>query len=216
MNAQVPAGPETVRRPMRHVEGVALVEFAEIYDEAVELVSVSRPVSDAVDAASQVLLRDAGLQAQWMQGGPGASGAPRSGRQEDFADALQALHDVMETPVEVLRELLDCESCGVRVKVLDGPMCPRFHVDQVPARMLITYAGPGTEWIAHNDIDPQRMASKEPEPLRQGCPVRSLATGSWSLLKGGRWDSDFRGVLHRSPSDAGRRLLLSLDPIFAD
>ncbi|MEL7045077.1 MAG: DUF1826 domain-containing protein [Pseudomonadota bacterium] len=215
MNAPLRSDPAVGRRAMRHVEGVALVEFAEIYDESVELVSVSRPVSDTVDTASQTLLRDAGLQAQWIQGGTGATGAPIGGRSHDCADALQALHDAMEAPVEVLRELLECESCGVRVKVLDGPMCPRFHVDQVPARMLITYAGPGTDWISHNDIDLRAMASREPEPLRPGCTVRSLATGAWSLLKGGRWDSDYCGVLHRSPAGSGLRLLVSLDPIFS-
>ena len=95
-------------------------------------------------------------------------------------------------------------------------MCPRFHVDRVPCRMLRTYAGPGTEWIAHDHINPQRFSARDEIPLAPGGEVQQLPTGVWSLLKGGLWDGDFPGVVHRSPSSSTARLLATLDPIFDD
>ncbi|HAK52328.1 MAG TPA: hypothetical protein DCM54_10575 [Gammaproteobacteria bacterium] len=35
------------------------------------------------------------------------------------------------------------------------------------------------------------------------------------MLKGGNWQDDFSGVVHRSPHQEGERLLLTLDPIFS-
>ncbi len=201
---------------MRHVESTALVDFAEIYSESVEMVSITAsPWGDAVSAAIDTLLSEPGLQAQWVQGSSDAHRKPGNERREDIGDALNVLRHDIDLPVDLLKELLGCESCGVRIKVLEGPMCPRFHVDKVPCRMLMTYAGPGTEWIAHQDVDVDGFATGDPEPTRPGGRVRQLPSGVWSLLKGGNWDGSFGGVVHRSPSDIGRRLLVSLDPIFA-
>ena len=44
--------------------------------------------------------------------------------------------------------------------------------------------------------------------------VKQFKAGEWSLLKGGTWQSQFNGVVHRSPNINEDRLMLSLDPIF--
>ena len=89
----------------------------------------------------------------------------------------------LEEATEVLQKLLDCDSVGVRLATLRAPMCPRFHVDQVPVRMLFTIAGHGTEWIADPDADQDIMADRQNQnpPLRAGGKVRALEAGSWSL-----------------------------------
>jgi hypothetical protein len=40
--------------------------------------------------------------------------------------------------------LFEPEAIGLRIHVLADTMCPRFHVDRVPVRLLCTYRGPGT------------------------------------------------------------------------
>ena len=40
--------------------------------------------------------------------------------------------------------------------------CRRYHVDNVPRRLLVTYAGQGTEWIQNQDAD--RLAYEAGEP----------------------------------------------------
>src|SRR5258708_4257707 len=42
--------------------------------------------------------------------------------------------------------LLGAKRIGLRLRVLDKAMCPRFHVDHVPVRLITTYAGIGSQW----------------------------------------------------------------------
>lgn len=116
----------------------------------------------------------------------------------------------------MLGELVDCERIGVRLETLSAPMCPRFHPDHVPCRMLITLSGVGTEWIANSDVDWAVFADLETvaPPVQASRPIQRLTTGHWSLLEGGAWDDSFRGVVHRSPHGVGERLLVALDPVF--
>lgn len=206
---------ETKPRGMRHVVGSALVDFADFYDETVEVVSVHVPPSEAVLAASHTLLSRPGLQMQWVQGAS-TSGDDSNASRSKIDEALTTLRTGLELPVEMLQELLGCASCGVRIKVLEGPMCPRFHVDQVACRLLITYAGPGTEWIANSDCDAQALKAGDANPVRPGGEIQQAEAGAWLLLKGGKWSDGFKGVVHRSPSTSERRLLVSIDPIFSD
>ncbi|MCH7417047.1 DUF1826 domain-containing protein [Pseudomonas mosselii] len=106
--------------------------------------------------------------------------------------------------------LLGAHRLGVRVRVLDGAMCPRMHVDHVPVRLLSTYAGAGSEWLAEGAIDRARLQQSLPAVDK----VRRLAAGEVALLKGEKWlGNEGAGLVHRSPlTPAGeRRLLLSLD-----
>lgn len=203
---------------MRHVVSDQLADFSAVYDD-VELVSV-RPSTPAADLlavqAGEWLKRERHLEAQWAQsaGTSAATTGALSGIDDDEFRAR--LEGEIDGAVDLLHDLLDCSQVGVRVVTLSDPMCPRFHADLIPCRLLITLAGAGTEWIAGDDVDRERLADRSMHrvPLRTGGRVRTLATGSWSLLKGGRWDDRFSGVIHRSPHGAGRRLLASFDPIF--
>ena len=94
--------------------------------------------------------------------------------------------------------LVDARRVGLRLRVLDGAMCPRFHVDHVPLRLICTYAGPGSEWLAMPDA----------------VEVNRLASGDVALLKGEKWlGNEGAGLVHRSPQlpEGQRRLMLTLD-----
>ena len=41
----------------------------------------------------------------------------------------------------------DVQEVDIRVSHLRASMCPRFHVDMVPTRLITTLTEPGTEWI---------------------------------------------------------------------
>ncbi|MBD8876343.1 DUF1826 domain-containing protein [Roseibium polysiphoniae] len=91
----------------------------------------------------------------------------------------------------------------IRLDVTSGTMCPKFHVDQVRARLLCSYRGAGTEYVAEADAaDPARH--------------KRMATGEVGLFRGALWsDEETCGLLHRSPhQDAGdaARLLLVVEP----
>ncbi|MYE14383.1 MAG: DUF1826 domain-containing protein [Gammaproteobacteria bacterium] len=194
-------------------------DFAAIHDEDVELVSVARPPAGPLDALAEHLFKSRqAVQTEWEQAA-GDPDAPLAALSMGIdADWLGALGNEITLAGEMLGELVGCERVGIRVTTLRRPMCPRFHVDHVPCRMLVTIRGPGTEWIANGDVDGALLAARDTDapPVRPGGHIRRLPTRNWSLLKGGAWDHGFGGVVHRSPHGTDERLLLSFDPLFTD
>jgi len=106
--------------------------------------------------------------------------------------------------------LLGATRIGVRLRVLDKAMCPRFHVDHVPVRLITTYAGIGSQWLREDAMDRRNLARAEAEP--QDC--EQMLCGEVALLKGEKWHgNEGFGLIHRSPQPTSgeRRLILTLD-----
>ncbi|WP_339466892.1 DUF1826 domain-containing protein [Pseudomonas capeferrum] len=104
--------------------------------------------------------------------------------------------------------LLGARRLGLRLRVLDAPMCPRFHVDHVPLRLLTSYAGPGSEWLQEGAIGRRELHQAMPAVDN----IQRLQAGDVAVLKGEKWQgNEGAGLVHRSPSGHQRRLLLSLD-----
>lgn len=111
----------------------------------------------------------------------------------------------------------------VRFDVVRGDACRKFHQDFVALRLLVTYAGPGTEWVEDEHVDrdalgridlsvEQANASVVPDPSR----VRRAAAGDALVLKGAAFPrNEGRGAVHRSPplgaDRACARLVLRID-----
>ena len=203
---------------MRQVISDQLGDFATIYEEDVEIVSVTRPQASISEDLSERLIHSRQVpQLRWIQPADDPE-APASELPATIdADIHSALSDEIAEASEVLGVLLDCKTIGVRLVTLNAPMCPRFHVDFIPCRMLITLSGIGTEWIPNSDVDWNAFADLDTmaPPVQPNGEIRQLSAGQWSLLKGGAWHDHFGGVVHRSPHEDGDRLLLSLDPIFS-
>ena len=201
---------------MRAIASDQIADFAAIYEDDVELVSISRPDTRQCEALSQKLIESRQLpQLRWVQ----KAGDPDALAKELPASIDPEVHDnLVEQIVEasdVVGELMGCKEVGIRLETLSAPMCPRFHVDYVPCRMLITLSGTGTEWIPSEEVDwPsfKNLDNTDP-PLKSAGEIRHMDTGNWSLLKGGAWNDQYVGIVHRSPHQRGERLLLSMDPI---
>lgn len=89
---------------------------------------------------------------------------------------------------------------AIRLEVVSGPACRRFHQDHVRARLLCSYRGPGTE-LAPQTVD--RDA---------GSAALCLGTGHVAVLRGHRHPLGAGRVLHRSPQGVSApRLLLAAD-----
>lgn len=113
--------------------------------------------------------------------------------------------------VDMFSCLFELDAVGLRMAVLNTAMCPKFHVDRVPCRLICTYAGTGTEWLSHSQV--QRFEDRSLIPL-PGTEPNLLYAGDVALLKGEAWEgNEGRGLVHRSPSatDKTRRLVLTLD-----
>ncbi|WP_434649597.1 DUF1826 domain-containing protein [Pseudomonas sp. D1-2] len=109
--------------------------------------------------------------------------------------------------------LLGAQRVGLRLRTLDKAMCPRFHVDHVPVRLLTTYGGVGSQWLKEGVMDRQRLGQPEAEPVDPQV-IERFCCGDVGLLKGEKWHgNEGFGLIHRSPEPAPqeRRLILTLD-----
>ena len=91
--------------------------------------------------------------------------------------------------------------------------CARYHVDNVPMRLLVTYAGQGTEWIPDTAADRRAFERGAPNEEIVKDPSNRQFISPWdiSLFRGGP-----RGLLHRTPDSAlaSPTVLLRLDNKF--
>ncbi|MBD8096862.1 DUF1826 domain-containing protein [Pseudomonas fluorescens] len=107
--------------------------------------------------------------------------------------------------------LLGARRIGVRLRLLDKAMCPRFHVDHVPVRLITTYAGVGSQWLREGVMDRRRLSQPDAEPSER---IEHIHCGEVALLKGTKWHgNEHHGLIHRSPALKAneRRLILTLD-----
>ena len=201
---------------MRHVYSDQLADFAAIYQQDVEVVSVTRQRSSSLDTVSEELIRSRRIpETRWVQGTNDPDAAKNALSATIGSEAHTALSAEISEASELLGLLTECNEVGIRLETLRAPMCPRFHVDFVHCRMLITLAGAGTDWIPNGDVDWEAFGDRTSTapPVHADAEIQQLSAGNWSLLKGGKWSDHFDGVVHRSPHDEGERLLLTLDPI---
>jgi len=137
------------------------------------------------------------------------------------SEALTTLSDDITLLVDMFCCLFDLKQAGLRLTVLDRAMCPRFHVDRIPCRLVTTYQGIATEWLNHAIVDRTKLGagnqgkSDEQSGLFNNLEdINRLTEGDVALLKGEHWDeTQGAGLVHRSPpvSADERRLLLTLD-----
>lgn len=133
----------------------------------------------------------------------------------------QALCDDIAELVDMFCLLYELKQVGLRLSTLDRAMCPRFHVDKVPCRLVCTYHGVATEWLPHNLVDRSKLgtgnkglADEESGIYRNNQDINRLNTGDVAMLKGEIWQGNQNaGLVHRSPQVkvGEKRLLLTLD-----
>lgn len=136
-------------------------------------------------------------------------------------EMMRPLYEDIAVMVDMFCCLFELTHAGLRLTNLDSAMCPRFHVDHIPCRLVTTYQGMATEWLNHDAIDRTKLGTGnqgKPDELsglfKDQHDVNQLTEGDVALLKGENWDdSSGTGVVHRSPQTltTERRLLLTLD-----
>ncbi len=115
--------------------------------------------------------------------------------------------------------LFELKRVGLRLAVLSRAMCPRFHVDRVPCRLVTTYQGAATQWLPNRVLDRTKLGhgngglpDNESGLYTSSNDIQALSTGDIALLKGESWEGNQGlGLVHRSPDIERPRLLLTLD-----
>ena len=122
------------------------------------------------------------------------------------ADMAEACH--------VFADMLGTNAVGFSLSTHRG--CERFHQDRVPMRLLVTYAGTGTEWAPDHAVDKTAYENggDNSQILLDPSALQWIKTWDIAVFKGSP-----DGLLHRTPDTArpGQSILMRLDaPEFWD
>lgn len=113
---------------------------------------------------------------------------------------------------ETVARFVASPAVRLRLEWVTEQTCCYFHADRVPFRLVCTYCGPGTEWVA-NDVAALLKAS-ESEPAAHD--INRLGAGDVAVMRGLPDRSQAHAPLrHRSPpieKASERRLFLAIDP----
>lgn len=207
--------------PLEHAQqSDSATVLTKIYDAYVNLAVWQRQPNPVLQTycASLVKLRPS-LQlrtiiqpeeiAQWV-----GSQLPQHEHRDEFAEDVQHL-------AEMYADLFDMTSIGLRLSVLDNTMCPRFHTDQLACRLVTTYYGQGSEWLAEAAVnrcklghDANGLPDAESGVIKIPSGIQQLQAEEVALLKGEGWlGSQVKGIVHRSPqiNSGDKRVLLTFD-----
>lgn len=193
--------------------------LTDIYQDEINLAIWQRSLSDElVQAADQVIAANPTLKLS-------ISVAP----QRAYEAVKRALVETPETDklCEDIAELVDMFCClfdlgsvGLRLTALDRAMCPRFHVDKVPCRLVSTYKGAASQWLPNYALNRAQLglgSMGKPDDLSglytDATSIQQLFQGDVALLKGELWEgNEGAGIVHRSPAVGlnQSRLLMTL------
>lgn len=194
------------------------VGLAAVFDPAVDVAVLRRPAAFALAPGAAPLDRGRSVQAAVR---PAAPDLARLLALFDGATAPRAEAE-LRALISLFADLTECDEVGVRLATLTAAMCPRFHVDRVTLRAVVTFAGPGTEWVDRASVDRGRLghaAGGAPDErsglLRPGARIERADPFDFVALKGTAWPGHAApGAVHRSPAmDGGARLVLTLDAL---
>ncbi len=135
--------------------------------------------------------------------------------------ARPALVSWLAQCIELFACLFEQKRVGVRLCCLNSAMCPRFHTDNIPVRLVHTLVGPGTEWLSEDNLDRSRLgrgngglSDEHSGVVFEPRNIQRLNAGDVALLKGSGWvGNEHAGLVHRSPAVASGtgRWVLTLD-----
>jgi hypothetical protein len=144
-------------------------------------------------------------------------------------DLREALVEDIERLVGLMHQLTEGRHLRVKLHRCDGDECRQFHVDHVSARLITTYAGPGTDWLEDGAARREHLGGRGLPRNRSVDDVNNGIVADWTrvhrlprfavgLFRGALAHgpgAPTAGIIHRSPPIAGtgiKRLRLVIDP----
>lgn len=196
-----------------------------IFNHEQQITVVERPVSAEISQYLQSVtsLLGRGFQLTLSAGESVTHHVVKQRLLPQHAGHEQLLAD-MELLANLYFDLLGCPRIGLRLEVLHGAMCPKFHVDRTGIRMLCTYVGPGTEWLDDAYADRSQLGAHNPSQgnthtqlVLDNKGLHQVPAFAIALLKGSLWQGNTdRGAIHRSPevTSGQSRVMLAIDALW--
>jgi len=194
--------------------------FTDIYQPDVNIVIWQRKLADTLSEAVRELINTNQLKSLELAVAPEKTFAELTNILGS-SEAASILSEDIALIVDMFCCLFGLKRAGLRLTMLDKPMCPRFHVDKIPCRLVSTYQGVATQWLKHEHVDRSKLgagnngkADEDSGLFKNPNNIQSLNQGDVALLKGENWqDTQGAGLVHRSPlvTQNSQRVLLTLD-----
>ena len=147
----------------------------------------------------------------------------------DVADVSHSLHQHIAVPMEyeqatqlliadiqrlavMFTDYAVTRSIRLIVESVHDVPCPKFHQDNVPLRLICTYAGAGTEWLENSNVNTHADCCGG-SLVRDTSRIQQLKPFEVAFMKGKIWLKNDMGIYHRSPKpDADQpRLVVKMD-----
>lgn len=206
----------------RAVKGEEPAVLTHVYEDDVNIVIWNRELSEKLSQSVR----------NFLMANPGYQSVMTVAPEDAYESLLESFGNAECTDLaENVAELVDMFCClfdlkraGLRLTALDSAMCPKFHVDRVPGRLVTTFEGVATQWLPHESVTRSKLGTGSEGKAdnvyglyKHESDIRQLACGDVAILKGESWEgNENAGLVHRSPAvpENQSRLLLTLD--FAD
>ncbi|MEL7312694.1 MAG: DUF1826 domain-containing protein [Pseudomonadota bacterium] len=192
--------------------------LGDIYRDEVNIAIWQRAVPEAVtDYLQSDLVARKEFKVAMMLSPESARGSLSEAMGTGKDNAL--VSDIVEL-IEMFCFLFEIERAGLRLTTLSRAMCPKFHVDHLPCRLVTTYQGVGSEWIPEARVNRSRLMTGDDgsydtaKPYSDERDIEQLSAGDVAILKGAGWlGNEHAGIVHRSPAvyAGDNRLLMTLD-----
>ncbi|MCI5048475.1 MAG: DUF1826 domain-containing protein [Aquisalinus sp.] len=199
-----PAKPVRGRNSRPIIEGTSTEVLDKVLRPATGLAIWRRQLSPAVAAAARGLCDKLVCETYSLPAAQADTFNKKTSLQLLPDDIIEDLHTLMR----LYRGITKADRVSLRLETVTDDGCRRFHIDNVPYRMVTTYCGMGTQWVLPGD---EQAASVQQE--NYAGELGTLHEGDVALFRGKK--SVGHGVLHRSPQlPAGaRRLVCVIDAI---
>lgn len=214
--------PVSYRPSTRSVVSTNFVELTRIYEDGVNFCLIERPLPATIEGFIYQALKLFGPLELSQPVNPSEFNYTNLWPQTRQLDGYDTWLADIELLTTAFCELFELKQAGLRLRTLKTAMCPRFHVDRVPARMICSYGGIGTEWLPEYALDRRKlgMGSGGLDDAQSGLivdqtAIRRMPAYAVGLMKGEAWEgNEGQGFVHRSPTPTAvqpRRLVLTLD-----
>ena len=180
---------DTPVKKRRSLQGVEPSVFGDIYQEDVNIVTWQRRLSETIKTSASAFVTSNPTFQTVMTVSPqtvlsSIRDALGSTEQGELTENIAEL-------VDMYCCLFDLKRAGLRLTALNKAMCPKFHVDGVPCRLVTTYQGVATQWLPHQVVNRSKLgagshgiADNESGIYQHESDIQQLNCGDVALLKG--------------------------------
>mgnify|MGYP000510057346 CR=1 FL=1 len=140
-------------------ESVTCEAFTDIYRDDINIAIWQRKLSDELALAADEIVKT-GATLKLAEVVTPTNVHTRLSNALGATSPVMKLSDDITLLVDMFCCLFDLKGAGLRLTALDRAMCPRFHFDRIPCRLVTTYQGLATQWLPNHLVDRTKLGAQ--------------------------------------------------------